>query len=100
MAGQRARAGDFFIEIDIFGTPGKLLYDDIEFVGQYRRRRFAGDLLIVFGKLGIVIGIGDCIPQCANPLLGRPRRRDKGRGGNSERPIDLQQPSIFIGPGK
>ena len=54
MAGQRARAGDFFIEIDIFGVARKLLYDDIEFVGQYRRGRFAGDLLIVFGKLGVL----------------------------------------------
>ena len=100
MAWQRARTGDFFIEIDIFGVARKLFYDAIEFVGQYRRRRFAGDLLIVFGKLGIGIGIGDRVPQCANPLRRCARRRDKGRGGNSERPIDLEQPSIFIGPGK
>ena len=100
MAWQRARTGDFFIEIDIFSVARKLFYDAIEFVGQYRRRRFAGDLLIVFGKVGVGIGIGDRVPQCANPLRRRARRRDKGRGGNSERPIDLQQPSIFIGPGK
>ena len=74
MAGQRAGTGDFFIEIDIFRVARKLFYDAIEFVGQYRRGRFTGNLLIVFGKLGIGIGIGDRVPQCANPLRRRARQ--------------------------
>ena len=63
MAGQRARAGDFFKKIHILRIPRKLLYDFVEFIRRERGRCFPRDLLIILEKVRVLIDCGDCIAQ-------------------------------------